>query len=390
MQELAVRRDEHSRLCGARAMAAVRSFAGGRSGFAYTTDVTPTGLLRALRSARAARAANQHPPPTPPSIDPDSLNSDQWLDHSVGVEPLADALRHAGGEVAWTIRKTRTSVHHVRSDTGPLRYCEGSSVLTAGTPAQVDTRWGRALSLATVTDLIRRVDHTAAADPWSFRRQPVLFGGPAGAALTAIVLRALLESPRTVAAGIAGRLPAGLGLLDDASDSRGPAAAPFDAEGWPTSRRQLISSGELVISPDRWGRPARASSTRGLSRRIDLARPPIVAPSNVSLIGYALATAASLNETIAGITRGLLCESVNIGALSFNPDTGLFAAPCDGRLIRDGEATSRRVCGILQGTVGDLVAGVVGVWPSPAYLPLDCGLRVVDVLVADGVSMRAA
>ncbi|WP_396027335.1 metallopeptidase TldD-related protein [Actinomyces ruminicola] len=219
----------------------------------------------------------------------------------------------------------------------------------------------------------------------------MVFLGAAGSAVTAIILRGLVGSAPHLAVKTAARFTDSLCVIDDASDPRGPAGGPFDAEGWPTLRRTLAQRGELAVDPALWGRPSRVLGPHGLSWRRDLARPPVLAPSNVALVSETQPeTNSSGSEAwIANLKRGFVCDSVTIGALSFDVGTGVFAVPCSGRLVRGGEVTERRVRGVLQGSVAELAAGIVDVRPVPGYTPLACGIRKTDVFVAHGVSLQS-
>lgn len=370
-----------------RAMAAVRSFREGQVGFAYTTDVTSPGLAHALHLARTCRVTTRQPP----ARGSHYVDDGRWLDRSATPSELeATVSPRMSSEAQTTLRSTRTSIFHVRSDCRPVSYTEGGSSVTVRVGPRVDMRWSRHLRASMIAEMLDETASPGQERPWSLRNQPVLFLGSAGAALTAILLRAVLDAPPPVAAVVARRLPAGLALLDDPTSPSGPAAAPFDAEGWPTAPRMLLENAELVIDPSLWGRPPRTRSALGLSRRPDLASPPVVSPANVMLIKQPHAEAAVRAAGPLGeMSRGLVCQGVNIGALSFDPRHATFAAPCSGLLVRGGELTSRRVRGVLQGRVADLVQGIVDVRPRDEFMPLDWGVRAADILVSNGASMLA-
>jgi len=370
---------------GLRCMAAVRSFANGGAGFAYTTDVSSAGLQWAVAAARATRSSAQ--PPPPPGTK--HVDDARWEDSSPALAQFEEAWTAPGPDSEVVLRRSRTSVLHVRSDGVHVGYTEGSTSAVVRRGPRAETAWSRDLR---PSDLIELVERTAATDreqPWSLLRHPVVFLGGAGAAITAVIVRALVESPAPVAVDIAARLPSQFRILDDGADPDGPAGGPVDAEGWPTAQLVLAEGGELVIDPTAWGPPSKVSGPRGRAWRPDLARPPVRTPSNVALVADLTATEGEAEVRFEDIGRGLACDSLTFGALSFDAETAAFAVPCSGRLIRRGELTTRRVRGVLQGTVADLVAGILEVHPRSTFVPLVCGVRAVDVLVAHGVAMRS-
>ena len=126
-------------------------------------------------------------------------------------------------------------------------------------------------------------------------------------------------------------------------------------------------------------------SPRGMAWRPDLARPPMVYPSNIALRKVSSGqTVDKLAHWARSIRRGLLCDSITSGALSFDSGSGTFAVPCEGRLIRTGEITEHRVHGLLKGRVADLLTGIVDLCSMSDFIPLRCGVQTVNILVDGG------
>lgn len=371
---------------GVRSMVAVRSFFGGHVGFSYTTDISSIGINRAICAARSVRTLALEPP----ALGSPTEDDGRWEDLSAALSQFQVAWDAQAAEAELVLGRSRTTVIHVRSDGAPMEYSEGSSYAVMSRGPRTEAIWSRELEAEHLQDLLERTS-TGQEKPWSLAHQPIIFLGAAGATVIAIILRGLIWSFPRLAMKIASRLPHGLYIVDDASDSSGPAGGPFDAEGWPTVRRILAERGELTVDPTLWGHPSRISGPHGLSWRRDLARPPVLSPSNVMLVaGAPMESASSGSQAwIANLDRGLVCDSVIVGALALDARTGAFAVPCSGCLVRGGEVTERRVRGVLQGSVEELAAGIVGVNPVPGYTPLDCGVRNSDVFVAHGLALRS-
>ncbi len=371
---------------GVRSMVAVRSFLGGHAGFSYTTDISSMGINRAICAARSARTlALDSPIPGLPTED-----DGRWEDRSAALSQLEAMWVAQATEAELVLRKSRTTVIHARSDNAHAEYSEGSTSAIVSRGPRTEAIWSRELNAEHLQNLLEYTS-TGQEKPWSLAHHPIIFLGAAGAALTAIILRGLVGPSPHLAKKIASRLPNGLYVIDDAADSLGPAGGPFDGEGWPTLRRTLAERGELAVEPTLWGCPSRTSGPHGLSWRRDLARPPVLAPSNVMLVARPLmeSNASGSQAWIAKLNRGLVCDSVTAGALSLDLQTGSFAVPCTGRLVRSGEVTERRVRGMLQGSVDELAAGIVDVSPASGYTPLDCGVHNADIFVVHGIALQS-
>ena len=126
-------------------------------------------------------------------------------------------------------------------------------------------------------------------------------------------------------------LPDALTLTEDPHRPRLGSSRPFDAEGLPTRRREIVANGILtgwtldLGTGRKLGLPSTGSATRSTSG------PPTPAPSNVALT-QGRQTRADL---LANMGTGLLITSM-IGA-SINPTTGDYSRGAAGFWVENGQ-----------------------------------------------------
>lgn len=122
-------------------------------------------------------------------------------------------------------------------------------------------------------------------------------------------------------------------VVDDARLPRGPGSRPFDGEGLPSRRTEVVSGGRLqsflldTYSARKLGLSSTGSAARGVGGR------PSAAPTNFHLLPGTHAPADLLN----GIDRGLYVTSMM--GFGFNAVTGDFSRGAEGFLIENGEKT---------------------------------------------------
>lgn len=378
---------ERSTTAAVRQMVAVRSFSDSTVGFCYTTDLTRAGMVSALQTARRTRGPSVLGGfPTRGAVE----DTGEWQDRSSGLPDLEEAFLETATESQHLIlKRTVTLVAHAEStsscsDPFHRSYVSGCTVVALRHGPRVDSRWGRALDLSTVSDLQTRTRDQGPTKNWSMRRRPVVFIGAAGAAVLDLVTRAITTTSGTVAAEVAAALPATFRLVDDARDPSGPAAAPFDGVGSPTRKTVLIQGGELLVPTTSWEGTATSASVAGLMRRPDLARPPIPLPANIHLEGGGLG-----DDLVSRIDRGFACTQIYSSTASFEPSDASFAVSVTGRLIRSGELGAR-VRGVIRGDVVSLLVNLAGASTRNEMLPLTWGVQSIDMLVDDGMELQGS
>jgi PmbA protein len=126
-------------------------------------------------------------------------------------------------------------------------------------------------------------------------------------------------------------LPAGLSLTEDPHRPRISGSRPFDAEGLPTARRDIVANGILtgwvldLATARKLGLDSTANAQRGPGA------PPAPGISNVALTQGT----ASRDDLLREMGSGLLVTSL-IGA-SINPTTGDYSRGASGFWVENGE-----------------------------------------------------
>jgi PmbA protein len=165
-----------------------------------------------------------------------------------------------------------------------------------------------------------------------------VFENGAAAELLEVLIPSFLSSQvakgKSMFAGKVGRKVASetVTIEDDPLDPGGSGAEPFDAEGTPTRRRELIAGGELrgFLADAFWGRKIGTGST-GACRRPGPKQPPTVGISNLRIAPGKHSPAALIETAGDGI---LLTEF--LGIHTADPVSGDFSVGASGIRIAGG------------------------------------------------------
>jgi PmbA protein len=160
----------------------------------------------------------------------------------------------------------------------------------------------------------------------------------AAAELLEVLIPSFLSSQvakgKSMFAGKVGRKVASEGITveDDPLDPGGSGAEPFDAEGTPTRRRELIARGELrgFLADAYWGRKL-GTGTTGACRRPGAKQPPSVGISNLRIAPGGQPPSALIRAAGDGI---LLTEF--LGIHTADPVSGDFSVGASGIRIAGG------------------------------------------------------
>ncbi len=389
----------------------VRAFVDGRSGYAYGTDLSDSGVAEVAGAARAAAEA----------ADPDEYGG---LPGEFGVTPV-DGLASAELRDWSTERKVELALaveRAARSRTGVTQVenavysdAEGSVALanSRGFSAGYDATqaWAYASAFAGEgADLMTGLGVDLGRDPGSL--DPEAIGGEAAERALALVGARQPESRRCpvvldafVAASFIGFIgamlsadavqrgrslfadregdeiaDAALALADDATDPGGPASAPFDGEGSATRRTPLIGDGRLrtFLFDARTARRAERSTTGNASRG-SYRSPPSVGTTNLVL--------DTGSHDLAGLFReageGLFVTDVAGLHSGVNPVSGTFSVGASGRLIEGGEpGTPVRELTIASDLVSMLQA-VRAVGSQARWVPFGGSVKAPPILVGE-------
>jgi len=174
-------------------------------------------------------------------------------------------------------------------------------------------------------------------------------------------------------------LPEGLSLIEDPHRPRTSASRPFDAEGLPTTRREIVSNGVLQA----WTLDLATARKLGLSSTASAARgttaPPSPSVGNVTLTPGDTDLAGLLAE----MGTGLLITSM-IGS-SINATTGDYSRGASGFWVENGEITYPVNECTVAGNLRDMLRTIRPANDARGHLS-----RVVPSLLVEGLTIAGA
>ncbi len=174
-------------------------------------------------------------------------------------------------------------------------------------------------------------------------------------------------------------LPAGLSLVEDPHRARIGSSRPFDGEGLPTRRREILADGVLtgwvldLATGRKLGMASTANASRGTSA------PPSPSTTNIDLTQGS----ASRDDLLRQMGTGLLVTSM-IGS-TINPTTGDYSRGASGFWVENGQlAYPVHECTI-AGNLKDMLLRIVPANDARAHL----STRVPSILI-DGMTLAGA
>lgn len=390
----------------------VRVFDDHRVGFAYTTDVGDSGVTSCVEEALAA-CRHAHPDehvglPDTQLADPlPGLVADDFASWTIeerialGVEldrrvvAVHPAVRRSAGTV-YGDERTHVEIHTTRD----LAAAYESTAAFASTEAIAERdgemqtgfsfTYGRSASALDLEGCAREAAERAArvlgARPVGSRRCPIVLEPWAAAALLGTLAASIgadaVHKGRSLLAGRLGEpvAAAAVTLVDDGRRVDALGARPWDAEGVPTQRTEVIGQGVLrgFLHTTQTARRAGLARSTGNAVRSSFRSTPEVGPTNL----YLVPGEASLEELLRRLEDGILVYDVR-GLHTVNAITGEFSLGITGALVERGTlgqpvrevtiaGTLLEVLGAVEGVGSDLRflagAGFVG---SPSVLVRD-------------------
>jgi PmbA protein len=362
----------------------VRVFKDSRMGFAYTSDLTATGLKRVVDQALDACGYNEPDDhnglPELTQLDdlPELVAEDfdaRSVEDRVAMALELDRLTAQGNpEVQRTAgsvyadERGRTELYNTRglraAYDATVAYAYVEAIAERGEEMQsgFSFTFGRsatALDLdACAAEAADRAARLLGAAQVSSRTTPVLFEPWAAAELIGTLASSIsAEAVQKGRSLLAGRLGASIAaeavtIVDDGRLSDGLASRPWDAEGVPTRRTTLVDRGVLrsyLHNTYTARRDGSAESTGNASRGSYRATPEL-APSNMVL----LPGEATPEELLQRMGDGVLVSDVH-GLHTVNPVTGEFSLGINGFLVEDGQ----RGAPVREMTVAGTVLGLL-------------------------------
>lgn len=347
--------------------AGVRVVTGKRVGFAFTTDLTDKGLVAVVEMARSnaqfaseddaaglATADGNTPAEIPGLVDPTQANVPADDKVAFALELERATREHKGvkavEEAVYSDSATEIAIATSTGIEGAYRrtdaWCYSIAIAGSGDDREMGFDFGlaRGISGLDAEDIAQRSAHRAldvlGATKIPSARMPVVFDPYVAGQFLGVLSQALtgeaVQKGRSLFAGRIGEevAPPSLSLIDDGRIEVAPAAAPWDAEGVPTRRTNVISNGVLqsflydTTSARREGRESTGNASRAGFKSL-----PHPAASNLAFNP----TGESASQVLRNAGRALLVldfHGVHSGA---NAVTGDFSVGATGRLLENGE-----------------------------------------------------
>jgi PmbA protein len=376
----------------------VRVFQDGAVGYAYTSELSPSGLDAVVRRAVEHAAVGDgdeysalpQPAGQPAPVDPydprvEDTSDDQRVEAALTVEAVAKRADPRVKTVEDTVYVDGEGEVFLASSAG-LRgsfrasQCYAFAYVLAEEAGQVETGMsytvGRALPDLELescgAEAAARAVRLLGARKCPSMKATVVLDPFVAASVVGVLSSALtadaVQKGRSLFAGREGRsvAAAGFGLTDDGRHPDGLDSAPFDGEGTPSRRTPLIANGVLqgFLYDVYTARKAGTTST-GNGLRSSYQGPPQVRPTNLLVEGEV----TPLATIIGGIERGVLVTDavgVHSGA---NPVSGEFSVGISGILIEGGELTTPVREVTLAGDLLGMLASVEALGDDARWVP---------------------
>jgi PmbA protein len=368
----------------------VRLIAADRLGYAYAADPSidevRTAVARARENAELATEDefNVLPPATP-------------------IEPIPALFRQDQAAIA-TERKVSVALdlEHLAVSADPrvakvdqAGYGDAVSRVAIASTAGVTAEYGRTDCWAVVSALAEQDGETQSG--WSFRvarelgeldwgsvaeeaversarllgaikpasgRVPVVLDPFAGSSFLGILAGALsaesVQKQRSLFAGLLGEEVGSplMTLVDDGRTLDGPAAAPFDDEGVPTGRTELIAHGRLMaFLHNAYTARRGGTDSTGNARRGGYRTPPGVGTTNF----FVQPGATPVSDILLRAQGGVLIQDVSGVHSGANPISGEFSVGATGLRIMDGELGEPLREMTVASTVPEMLKGIAAV-----------------------------
>jgi len=351
-----------------RAGVGVRVLVGGRQGFAWggslDDDVVEEALDEARDNAAFATPDEFQAMASPEDCRGDVVPLDLWRDGTTATstdDKVALALRAEAATLAadGRVRAVESASYGDAASESAIANSLGVAATTRRTTCSVasfalvgdgvDTRTGYGFSAGRAfADLdVEVAAHDAAdravrllgATQPRTRRLPIVFDPLVTRSLVALIGAALggegVMKGRSMFVGRDGELVAapGVTLVDDPTNAEAFGASPYDSEGVPTRRVELIVAGVLrgFLHNVATGRRAGCGTT-GSAVRGGYASTPGTGARALALVPGS----AGPEEILGGVSEALYVQSVSGLHSGTNPVSGDFSVGAEGLMVRDG------------------------------------------------------
>jgi PmbA protein len=389
----------------------VRAFTAGRPGYAYGTDLSEGGIRASGgEAATAARVADvdEHAglPDECGAIEMAGLHAAELAEWSAGDKVAVAVEIERAARSRPGVTQVEDTVYADADERVAIVNSRGFAASSAATSS-----WGYASAFAGEgADLMTGMGlgigrQPGALDPRAIggeaadralalagarqprsRRCPVVLDALVAASFIGFIGAMLsadaVQRGRSLFAGREGHDVAAplLRLADDGTDPEGPRSSPFDGEGSPRRRTELIAGGRLetylfdVRTARKAGRTTTASAVRPSYRSA-----PSVGTANLTIE----TGEATLEELARQAGDGLYVTDVAGLHSGVNPVSGTFSVGATGRLIEGGELAAP----VREATIAsDLVAmlrSVRAVGSEARWVPFGGSVRAAPLLLEE-------
>lgn len=386
----------------------------GRVGFAFTTDMSDQGLGQVITDARTnsgytspdpaaglAPAWTEPPEELPGLVDPThrSISADDKVAFTVALERATKGADARVRTVEDTVYSDASSEVAIATSTGiegryevTEAWCYSVAIATEGEDTEVGFDFGLARSLAGLdpeeigASSARRATSVLGASKIPSARMPVIFdqytAGQFIGVIAGVLTGEAVQKGRSLFADRLGAPVAasGITLWDDGKVEGGHGSAPFDAEGVPTGRTEVIRDGVLssflydMTSARREGRASTGNASRGGFRSL-----PSASPTNLAFD----TTGHTRDEVFALADRALLVQDFHGVHSGANPISGDFSVGATGLLI-EGGAPGRPVKEVtIAAPMLDILKGITAIADDMRWLPFGGSLGGATTFVQE-------
>lgn len=395
--------------------AGVRVVKGGRAGFAYTTDLTTEGLRSVVDMARAnadytsedeavalAGAWENAPADVAGLIDPvqESVSAEDKVAFALELERATKALDERVSEVEETAYSDSDTEIAIATSTGINGYyrrtdawCYSIAIADdGGDEREMGFDFGLARGLGSLDaeevarSSVQRAVQVLGAEKIPSERMAVVFDPYVSGQFLGVISQALtgeaVQKGRSLFAGKIGEriAAANLTLVDDGRLDGGPSSAPWDDEGVPTGRTEVITDGVLksflydTKSARREGRTSTGNASRAGFKSV-----PHPAPTNLALEP----TGESPDEILKRAGRALLVKEFHGVHSGANAVSGDFSVGATGVLIEDGQPGRPVKEVTIAAPMLDILTGITAVGSDRRWLPFGGAFGGATTLVSE-------
>jgi predicted Zn-dependent protease len=198
---------------------------------------------------------------------------------------------------------------------------------------------------------------------------------PAAAAPLVAALSERMASDGVAPAGA--RAAGAWALADDRPGPSGLLPLPWDGEGLPARRIELVGGGAVRERLATWADAERTGASPGGAVRPSYRRPPHAGPANL-VVGTA--AALSQAELLARLEHGFYL-ALPAGPVEVDPGRGTFALRAAAVAIRGGAPVATHPLVTVRGSFGRLLAGLLATGRDSESFSLACAVTTPSLLV---------